>query len=46
LIAPGAIVKLTRRMRRPGLADLPAAMLPALVFISAILYTAWCAWWI
>ena len=35
-----------RRRRKPGLADLPALMLPALLFISAVIYTAWCAWWI
>lgn len=34
------------KRRKPGLLDLPALMLPALLFISAVIYTAWCAWWI
>jgi hypothetical protein len=31
--------------RRPGLADLPALMLPALLFNAAVVYTAWASWW-
>jgi hypothetical protein len=30
----------------PGIADLPALMLPALLLVALINYTAWCAWWI
>lgn len=32
--------------RKPGLLDLPALMLPALLFLSAVIYTAWSSWWI
>lgn len=32
--------------RKPGLLDLPALMLPALLFLSAVFYTAWSSWWI
>lgn len=31
---------------RPGLAWLPALMLPSLLLLAAIDYTAWAAWWI
>lgn len=34
------------RGRRPGLLDLPALMLPALIFNAAAIYVAWAAWWI
>lgn len=27
-------------------ADLLATMLPALLLVALIIYTAWCAWWI
>jgi hypothetical protein len=37
---------MTARKIRAALLDLAAAMLPATVFISAITYTAWAAWWI
>lgn len=32
--------------RQPGLLDLPALMLPALLLVGGIVYTAWSAWWI
>jgi hypothetical protein len=31
--------------RRPGVVDLPALMLPALLFVGMINYTAWYWWW-
>lgn len=30
--------------RRPGLADLPALMLPALLLAGVTIYTAWASW--
>lgn len=34
-------------MKRFGVAfDLMMTMLPALLFVAFIDYTAWCAWWI
>lgn len=34
-----------RTRRRPGVADLPAFMLPALIFLGLIIYTAWANFW-
>lgn len=31
---------------RPGLSWLPALMLPSLLLLAAVDYTAWAAWWI
>lgn len=43
----GAVPFLSPRpFPRPGLAWLPALMLPSLLLLAAIDYTAWAAWWI
>ncbi len=31
--------------KRPNGWDIPALMLPALVFVMIIVYTGWAAWW-
>lgn len=36
----------TRRILLDVALDLPAAMLPALAFLSATTYTAWYWWWV
>ncbi len=33
------------RRRTPGLIDLPTAMLPALLFLSLLIYVGWASWW-
>jgi hypothetical protein len=35
-----------RVRRSPGLADLPALLLPALLFQAVVIYAAWSSWWI
>jgi len=35
-----------RLNRRYGLADLPALMLPAMLFNALVIVAAWRAWWI
>jgi hypothetical protein len=37
---------MARPTRRPHPIDLLSAMLPALLLVAFIDYTAWCAWWI